>query len=79
LENFLKTPSGEIGWSCTFYGADEEGNLSEPFAEYTLTDTRVKLNDFLPPGLPELWNLKLKGSLTVEQTAPFEMGLTVAG
>jgi beta-glucosidase len=48
-------------------------------AEFVLQDTRVKLNDFLPSGLTPTWTIKLCGKLTVEKTAAYELGLTVAG
>lgn len=79
LENNLVTPSGEPGWLCTFHSHNEDGGLSDPVATFILNDTRIKLNDFLPPGLTETWSLKLKGKLTVDNTGPFEFGLTVAG
>ncbi|KAJ7684834.1 glycoside hydrolase family 3 protein [Mycena polygramma] len=79
LENNLKTASGESGWLCTFYNHDALGQLTVPVAAFVLKDTRVKLVDFLPPGLSDHWSIKLTGHLTVEKTAPFELGLTVAG
>ncbi|KAJ7273446.1 glycoside hydrolase family 3 protein [Mycena haematopus] len=79
LENNLKTTSGEPGWLCTFYNHDSAGQPTNPIASFVIKDTRVKLVDFLPPGLTENWTIKLTGKLTVEKTAPFEMGLTVAG
>ncbi|KAJ7940912.1 glycoside hydrolase superfamily [Mycena leptocephala] len=79
LENNLKTASGELGWLCTFYNHDSQGQLTDPVAAFVIKDTRVKLVDFLPPGLTENWTIKLTGLLTVEKTVPFELGLTVAG
>ncbi|KAJ7764492.1 glycoside hydrolase family 3 protein, partial [Mycena maculata] len=79
LENHLKTASGEPGWLCTFYNHDPQGQLTEAVASFVLIDTRVKLVDFLPAGLTPTWTIKLTGCLTVEKTAPFELGLTVAG
>ncbi|KAJ7632378.1 glycoside hydrolase family 3 protein [Roridomyces roridus] len=79
LENSLKTVSGEPGWLCTFYNHDAQGHLTEPVATFVVLDTRIKLVDFLPPGLTPTWTIKLTGRLTVEKTAPFELGLTVAG
>ncbi|KAI0350104.1 glycoside hydrolase family 3 protein [Trametes cingulata] len=80
LETYLKTPSGQPGWQCTFYNHDAAGNpTADPVAEFILQDTRVKLNDFLPEGLTETWTIKLRGSLTMEKTAEYELGLTVAG
>ncbi|KAF7338522.1 Beta-glucosidase [Mycena venus] len=79
LENNLKTAAGEPGWLCTFYNHDSQGQLTDPVADFIIKDTRVKLVDFLPPGLTEHWTIKLTGQLTVEKTAPFELGLTVAG
>ncbi|KAJ7580984.1 glycoside hydrolase family 3 protein [Mycena floridula] len=79
LENNLVTPTGSPGWLCTFYAHDDKGDLTEPVAEFVVNDTRIKLNDFLPPGLTETWSIKLTGRLTVQNTAPFELGLTVAG
>jgi beta-glucosidase len=79
LENYLVTPGGEPGWRCTFYSHDENGEISNPVQDYTLNDTRVKLNDFLPEGLTENWSIKLEGKLTVPTTGLFELGLTVAG
>ncbi|KAJ3843726.1 glycoside hydrolase family 3 protein [Lentinula raphanica] len=79
LENYLETPSGKPGWLATFYNHTKDGKLSPPIAEFVLNDTRVKLNDFIPEGLTENWTLKMTGRLTVDKTAPFELGLTVAG
>ncbi|KAJ7172746.1 beta-glucosidase [Mycena filopes] len=79
LENNLKTPSGEPGWICTFYNHDSQGGLTAPVASFRIVDTRVKLVDFLPPGLTANWSIKLTGRLTVDKTVPFELGLTVAG
>ncbi|KAJ7046512.1 glycoside hydrolase family 3 protein [Mycena alexandri] len=79
LDNNLKTPSGEPGWICTFYNHDPQGNLTDPVASFKILDTRVKLVDFLPPNLTTNWSIELTGQLTVEKTAPFELGLTVAG
>ncbi|KAF8652748.1 hypothetical protein AX16_004245 [Volvariella volvacea WC 439] len=79
LENNLVTPSGEPGWLCTFYTHDEAGNPLNPVKDFVLRDTRIKLNDFLPIGLTPTWTIKLQGKLTVDKTALFELGLTVAG
>ncbi|GJE97941.1 glycoside hydrolase family 3 protein [Phanerochaete sordida] len=80
LENFLTAPSGEMGWLCSFYNHDAAGEpTGAPVGEFVLRDTRVKLNDFLPPGLTATWSIKLSGKLVVEKTADYELGLTVAG
>ncbi|KAH8829706.1 glycoside hydrolase family 3 protein [Flagelloscypha sp. PMI_526] len=80
LENNLVTPDGHPGWLCSFYNLDNQGTLSEkPVADIVLQDTRIKLNDFLPPGLNETWLLKVTGKLTFEKAATYELGLTVAG
>ncbi|EMD34486.1 glycoside hydrolase family 3 protein [Gelatoporia subvermispora B] len=80
LETLLKTKDGKPGWTCTFYNHDKTDKpTSEPVAEFVLQDTRVKLNDFLPEGLTTNWTIKLHGLLTVEKTADYELGLTVAG
>lgn len=79
LENNLKTPRGDPGWLCTFFAHDENGEISHPVQQFILNDTRVKLNDFLPKGLTDTWSIKLEGKLTFDKTAPYELGLTVAG
>ncbi|PIL30463.1 hypothetical protein GSI_07162 [Ganoderma sinense ZZ0214-1] len=80
LEAYLKTPSGESGWSCAFYNHDENGNpVGDAVKEYVLQDTRIKLNDFLPEGLGDTWTIKLRGTLTMDKTAEYDFGLTVAG
>jgi len=80
LERFLKTASGEPGWICSFYNHDAQDKpVDKPLAEFRLTDTRIRLNDFLPPGLTPNWTIKLRGLLTVDKTATYELGLTVAG
>ena len=81
LEDKLTTPSGDSGWLCVFYNNDVDGKpiTSKEIARFTLQDTRVKLNDFLPPGLSKEWTIHLSGKLTLDRTAPFELGLTVAG
>lgn len=45
------TPSGDPGWLCVFYSQNADGTLNDEVAQYILTDTRVKLNDFLPEGM----------------------------
>lgn len=80
LENSLTTPDGKQGWVCDFYNHDDEGNpTGKPIATFVLQDTRIKLNDFLPEGLTPTWTIKLNGDLSVEKTAEYELGLTVAG
>ncbi|CAE6460319.1 unnamed protein product [Rhizoctonia solani] len=79
LETLLTTPDGEPGWEARFYTHDENQQPKNEVAKFVLNDTRVKLNDFLPEGLTPSWTIKLKGSLKVDKTAPFEFGLTVAG
>ncbi|KAI0713388.1 putative beta-glucosidase from glycoside hydrolase family GH3 [Earliella scabrosa] len=80
LEANLKTPSGQPGWLCSFYNHDENGNpIGESVQDFVLQDTRVKLNDFLPTGLTPTWTIKLRGSLTMDKTAEYQLGLTVAG
>ncbi|KAG6879969.1 hypothetical protein C0992_008903 [Termitomyces sp. T32_za158] len=79
LEENLVTPTDEPGWLCTFYSHNEDGSLSEPVATFVLRDTRIKLNDFLPPGLTHEWTIKLEGKLTIHKSILFELGLTVAG
>ncbi|KAG7092213.1 hypothetical protein E1B28_008580 [Marasmius oreades] len=79
LERFLSIHDNKPGWVCTFYNHLSDGSLSEPLHSYALQDTRVKLNDFLPPGLTETWSIKLSGKLTLDKTMDYELGLTVAG
>ncbi|KAL4246517.1 glycosyl hydrolase 3 family protein [Abortiporus biennis] len=81
LENHLQTPAGDSkGWLCSFFTHDSQGNpTGTSIADFILQDTRVKLNDFLPPGLTETWTIKLTGRLTVDHTGEYELGLTVAG
>lgn len=79
LENQLTTPDGKPGWLCTFYAQDEEGNPDREVASFVVEDTRIKLNDFLPEGLTPEWTIKLWGRLLIEESGPFELGLTVAG
>ncbi|KAF9451230.1 glycoside hydrolase family 3 protein [Macrolepiota fuliginosa MF-IS2] len=79
LENNLTTSSGESGWLCTFYAHDEKNQPSIPVADFILRDTRIKLNDFIPPGLGSEWTIKLTGKLLFDKTTDYELGLTVAG
>ena len=78
LENMMKTDTGKPGWTCTFHTLDEN---DEPLdvASYDLTETKVKLNDFLPPGLGDEWGIRLRGYITVDHDMSFELGLAVAG
>ncbi|TFL04035.1 glycoside hydrolase family 3 protein [Pterulicium gracile] len=78
LEKQLKTASGEVGWTCSFYNHDEQDNRTF-VADCTLNDTRVRLNDQLPQGLVAPWTMTITGDLTVEHTGQFELGLAVAG
>ena len=76
----LTTPDGQPGWVCDFYNHDDNGEpTDQSVGTFILQDTRVKLNDFLPPGLTPTWTIKLHGDLKVEKTAEYELGLTVAG
>lgn len=79
LEDKLTTVDGKPGWSATFYKHDENGNPTEAVVTYVLKDTRLKLNDFSPPGMTPTWTIKVEGNLTVPRSGPFELGLTVAG
>ncbi|ELU44737.1 glycosyl hydrolase, putative [Rhizoctonia solani AG-1 IA] len=79
LPSAWTTPDGEAGWEARFYTHDENQQPKDEVAKFVLNDTRVKLNDFLPEGLTSSWTIKLKGTLKVDKTAPFEFGLTVAG
>ena len=80
MEEFLTTYDGQKGWSCKFYNHSEVGEpIGDSIADFVLTDTRIKLNDFLPGGLTETWTIKLEGKLEVDKTAEYELGLTVAG
>lgn len=71
LEAYLKTPSGLLGWQCTFY-------TDKGVVVHVLNTTAIKLNDFLPSGLTTNWTIKLEGKLTVDKTAVYEFGLAVA-
>lgn len=51
----------------------------DPVQDFILRDTRVKLNDFIPANLTPTWTIRLRGKLTLEKTALYELGLTVAG
>lgn len=75
----MTTSSGEPGWEATFYDHDSEGKPRNKFKSYILNDTRVKLNDYQTDGLTRTWTLKLHGYLTLDETGPFELGLTVCG
>ncbi|KIY64591.1 glycoside hydrolase family 3 protein [Cylindrobasidium torrendii FP15055 ss-10] len=79
LERNLKTVDGQPGWSCSWYNYRDDGSLSDEIAHFTLLDTRVKISDFRPEGINDEFCLKLKGGLTMPTTAPYELGLTVAG
>ena len=79
LESLLTAPDGQSGWEARFFTHDESHNPKDEVAKFVLNDTRVKLNDFLPEGLTPSWTIKLKGTLRVPKSAPFEFGLTVAG
>jgi beta-glucosidase len=79
LESKLTSLDGKPGWSCTFFRHDADGNPDESVGTFNLNDTRVKLNDFLPPGLTPTWTIKLQGKLKADTSGPFELGLTVSG
>jgi beta-glucosidase len=81
IESLLTTPNGEPGWSCAFHAHKEgtEEPVAEPVGTFVLTDTRVKLNDFLPAGLGPTWSLELRGSMKPPTTGPYEFGIAVAG
>jgi len=78
LESLIKTDEGKPGWTCTFYAFTDEGSTKD-IASYDLTETKVKVNDFIPKGLGEEWGIRLRGHITVERDMPFEFGLAVAG
>lgn len=75
----LTAPSGEPGWEAVFYDHDENEQPRNPKAKYVMADTRVKVTDFVPPGLGSTWTIKLNGTLNPDITGPFEFGLTVSG
>ncbi|KAL0572762.1 hypothetical protein V5O48_009194 [Marasmius crinis-equi] len=80
LERYLKTHDGKPGWLCSFYNNLPDGTVvKDPIAEIVLQDTRVRLNDFLPPGLTETFTIKMTGELTLDKSMDFEFGLAVAG
>jgi beta-glucosidase len=81
LEKFISTPDGVPGWTCTFYAYEEatEERLPDPVATFVLTDTKIKVNDFLPAGLGSTWGLELHAKMIPKVSGPFEFGLTVAG
>jgi beta-glucosidase len=81
LEDLLTTADGKSGWTCTFYAHKEgtEEPLPDPVATFILTDTRIKLNDFLPAGLGATWTLELTGAMKPPNTGDFEFGLAVSG
>jgi beta-glucosidase len=81
IEKLIRTHDGQPGWTCTFYGydAETEERLPEPVASFVLTDTRVKVNDFVPAGLGSTWGFELRAKMTPDTTGPCELGLTVAG
>jgi beta-glucosidase len=81
VEKFIRTHDGQPGWTCDFYAYDEhtEERAAEPVATFVITDTRVKVNDFLPAGLGSTWGLELRAKFTPDMTGPYEFGLTVAG
>lgn len=79
LEKRLTTPDGEDGWLCTFYNHDSDGNISDAAYEHVIKSTIAKFSDFLPEGLTPTWSIRLRGLLSVDKTAPFEFGLSVAG
>ncbi|KZT58969.1 glycoside hydrolase family 3 protein [Calocera cornea HHB12733] len=79
VEDKLTDPNGEPGWRCTFFNYDESGKPTLELTNYTIQDTRVRLNDFLPKELKETYFIKLEGTFKADKTAPFEFGMAVAG
>ncbi|EJU05621.1 putative beta-glucosidase from glycoside hydrolase family GH3 [Dacryopinax primogenitus] len=79
VEDKLTSPSGTPGWRCTFFNYDNHGKPTIELANYTIQDTRVRLNDFLPNELKETWFIKLEGTFTADKTCAFEFGVAVAG
>ncbi|KAG8855137.1 hypothetical protein FRB96_007175 [Tulasnella sp. 330] len=75
----LTAPNGKPGWEATFFSQDAKGEPLEEVGRYVILDSRVKLNDTLPAGITREWTLKLNGSLKIDSTGPFELGLTVSG
>jgi beta-glucosidase len=81
IEKLIRTYDGQPGWTCDFYGYNEdtEERDPKPVASFVQTDTKVRINDFLPAGLGPTWGIELRAKMTPDTTGSFEFGLAVAG
>lgn len=80
LEDYITTVDGQKGWTITFYSHDADGNpVKDPISSFTVYETKIRLNDFLPEGITPTWSITLRGVFTPVRTGPFELGMAVSG
>lgn len=88
LEPFITSPTGASGWLITFHThpptaltpfAPPEALAATESGRYELRDTRMKLNDFTPPGIGTEWTAYMRATLGPDESGRFELGLAVAG
>lgn len=83
LDFELTTPSGERGWTGTWYAHESDESmvaLSTPFEHRLLDETRLFISISAPKGITRRWTMKLEGQLKPRvRDCTFEFGLTVSG
>jgi len=83
LDYELFTPSGERGWTCSWYAHEDNESmtpLSTPYSTRVIDETRIFISTSAPKGITKRWTIKLEGELKPRvRDCLFEFGLTVAG
>ncbi|OJA21227.1 hypothetical protein AZE42_07989 [Rhizopogon vesiculosus] len=83
LDYELFTPSGERGWTGSWYAHEDDESmtpLSTPYSTRLVDETRIFISTSAPKGITRRWTMKLEGELKPrERDCLFEFGLTVAG
>ncbi|KAG2134498.1 glycoside hydrolase family 3 protein [Suillus clintonianus] len=83
LDYELSVPSGERGWTGTWYKhLDDESMIpcDTPYSTRVIDETRISVANETPEGITRRWTMKLEGDLKPrEHDCEFEFGLTVAG
>lgn len=83
LDYELFTPSGERGWTGTWYAHQDDESMTAintPYSTRLVDETRIFISTSAPKGITRRWTMKLEGELKPrERDCLFEFGLTVSG
>ncbi|KAK4699085.1 beta-glucosidase, partial [Phenoliferia sp. Uapishka_3] len=76
LDGWIKTDSGEPGWTATFHNDSWD---TPPVDTHVLLSTRMRINDEKPKGVGRYFYAKLEGFVVAQETGPFELGISLVG